>query len=115
MSKNSDKANRLKKNLIEALEKTLGIVTTACKICGCNRDTYYTYYKQDEKFREAVDEIENLTLDFVESKLHKLIEGGDTAATIFYLKTKGKKRGYVERAEVLINKIGLDKFEESYE
>ena len=39
-------------------------------------------------------------MDFVESKLHKQIKDDNTTATIFYLKTKGKKRGYVERREV---------------
>ena len=34
------------------------------------------------------------------SQLHKQIKDGSTAATIFLLKTKGKKRGYVERQEI---------------
>jgi hypothetical protein len=90
----------VKKNLLEALEQSLGIVTTACKIVGCARSTFYKYYKEDQDFRASVDELENLTLDFVESKLHKQIENDNTTATIFYLKTKGKKRGYIERKEV---------------
>tara|TARA_R110002073_G_scaffold366_1_gene3352 strand:+ start:1909 stop:2328 length:420 start_codon:yes stop_codon:yes gene_type:complete len=94
------KTDILKKNLLAALEKSLGIVTTACKIVDCNRSTFYKYYNIDQDFKNAVDELENLTLDFVESKLHKQIKDDNTTATIFYLKTKGKKRGYVERREV---------------
>ena len=94
------KTDILKKNLLAALEKSLGIVTTACKIVDCNRSTFYKYYNNDQDCKNAVDELENLTLDFVESKLHKQIKDDNTTATIFYLKTKGKKRGYVERREV---------------
>jgi hypothetical protein len=32
--------------------------------------------------------------------LFKLIKEGNVAATIFYLKTQGKQRGYIERQEV---------------
>ncbi len=39
-------------------------------------------------------------MDFAESQLYKQIKEGSTAATIFYLKTKGKKRGYIERQEI---------------
>jgi len=97
------KTNILKTQLLEALEQSLGVVTTACKIVGCNRSTYYDYYHTDSEFRAAVDELQNMTLDFAESQLHKQIKEGNTTATIFYLKTKGKKRGYIERQEIQMN------------
>jgi hypothetical protein len=94
------KTNILKRSLLEALEQSLGIITTACKIVKCNRSTFYGHYNRDAEFRAAVDDIQNITLDFAESQLHKQIKEGNTTATIFYLKTKGKKRGYIERREV---------------
>ena len=42
-------------------------------------------------------------MDFAESHLYKLVKEGNPAATIFFLKTKGKARGYVERQEVEIH------------
>jgi len=94
------KTDILKGNLLISLEKSLGVVTSACKSVECSRETFYKYCKEDEEFKAKVDELSNITLDFAESQLHKQIQDGNTTATIFYLKTKGKKRGYVERTEV---------------
>ena len=99
MSK-SNKIQHTKKALIEALEKSLGVVTTACKLVGINRSTFYQYVKDDPEFAEAVKDIDEVTIDFAESQLHKQIKNGNTTATIFYLKTKGKKRGYIEKTEI---------------
>lgn len=96
------KTDILKKEIVAALEKSLGVVTTACKNVGISRETYYKWLREDEKFKEAVNDIDAVALDFAESQLHKQIMDGSTAATIFYLKTKGKKRGYVERSEFQI-------------
>ena len=96
----SNKSKHLKKALLEALEKTLGVVTTACKQVGVSRKTYYTYLKEDAEFLAEVNDIENVALDFAESQLHKQVQEGNTTATIFLLKTKGKKRGYVERQQI---------------
>lgn len=85
--------------MIEALEKSLGIVTTACKQVGISRQTHYEWLREDENYKAAVEGIADIALDFAESKLHKSIEGGSDTAIIFYLKTKGKRRGYVERVE----------------
>lgn len=93
-----------KKAMIEALEKSLGVVTTACKAVGIARQTHYEWYKEDEDYRLKVDSIADVALDFAESQLHKQIQGGEVSSTIFYLKTKGKKRGYVERQELVGDK-----------
>ena len=103
MAKKEQKTNSIehtKKALVEALEKSLGVVTTACKIVGISRTTFYQYLKDDPAFAKEVQDIENIAIDFVESQLFKQIKEGNTTATIFYLKTKAKKRGYVERQEV---------------
>ena len=86
--------------MLKALEQSLGVVTVACKKADIPRSTYYKWLKEDEMFSMAVQEIENIALDFAESQLHKQIMDGNTTATIFLLKTKGKKRGYIERQEI---------------
>jgi hypothetical protein len=98
-----DKSRHIKKeSMLEALEASLGVVTTACKKTATPRSTFYKWLKEDTEFATAVSEIQNIALDFAESQLHKQIGDGNTSATIFYLKTKGKNRGYVERQEVEI-------------
>ena len=62
---------------------------------------FYQYLYKYEKFANQVKDIEYIALDFAESQLHKQISEGNTTATIFLLKTKGKKRGYVERQEII--------------
>lgn len=95
-----NKTEQHKKAILEALEKSLGIVTTACKSVGIGRTQFYNWLKEDKEFANKVSDIENVALDFAESQLHKQISNDSTSATIFYLKTKGKKRGYVERQEI---------------
>ena len=95
-----NKTEQHKKALIDALEKSLGVVTTACRQVGVGRTTYYDWIKNDDKFANRVKDIQDIALDFAESELHKQIEKGNTTATIFYLKTKGKHRGYIERQEI---------------
>lgn len=91
-----NKKQHIKELLIKALENNLGIVTLACKEVGINRTTFYQYVKDDLEFAKDVKEIESHALDFAESQLFKQMKDGSTSATIFYLKCKGKKRGYTE-------------------
>lgn len=103
-----NKTAQHKKAIIEALEQSLGVVTSACKKVGIGRTTFYDWMRSDEEFAKAVKEIENVALDFAESQLHKQIKDGNPSSTIFYLKTKGKKRGYIERNETDITSGGKE-------
>ena len=108
-----------KADILAALESKNGIVTEACKSIGLNRSTYYLWLSDDIEFKAKVEEIQDVAIDYVESKLFEKITGvavkkGETddgepivydippsdTAIIFYLKTKAKKRGYIERNEV---------------
>ena len=89
-----------KKQMLKALESSLGVVTTALKATNLSRTNYYKWLKEDEDFAKSVKEVENIALDFGESQLHAQMKDGNTSATIFFLKTKGKKRGYIERSEL---------------
>ena len=95
-----DKTDTIKRNVLDSLEKSLGVVTTAVKKAGIARSTFYEWLNNDPNFAKEVADIQNVALDFAESQLHKQIGEGSTSATIFYLKTKGKKRGYIERQEI---------------
>ena len=80
-----------------------GIVSDACQKVGITRACYYKWRDSDLKFKERAEEVEEETIDVVESKLLSAINNDDLTAIIFYLKTKGKKRGYVERVEQDVN------------
>ena len=117
--KEKSQSATLKKNaMLKALESTLGVVTSACEVVGIDRRTHYRWMNEDEAYRVQVESLTDLAVDFAESQLFELIKGAhrevstpdgeviriqdapNTSATIFYLKTRGKKRGYVERTEL---------------
>ena len=102
-----NKSRHIKKeSLLKALEQSLGVVTVACKKVDIPRSTYYKWLKDDKEFKKEVQQIENVALDFAESQLHKQIADNSTAATIFFLKTKGKTRGYTEKSDIDITSGG---------
>jgi tRNA(Leu) C34 or U34 (ribose-2'-O)-methylase TrmL len=89
--------DNFKDKMIQALELNLGNVTASCKAMNISRDTHYRWMKEDKEYRRAVKDMENAALDFAESSLLKQIEKGNPLSTIFFLKCKGKKRGYIEQ------------------
>ena len=91
------KRDARKERLLDELEKADGIIGMACKKAGVDSDTYYAWHKADEEFAKRADDIIEGQVDKVENKLLQKIKEGDITAIIFYLKTKGKKRGYSEK------------------
>jgi len=89
-----------KRAMIKALESTLGIVSTACAKVGIARQTHYEWQREDEHYRADVKDIKNYAVDFAESQLLQCIKDKRETSIIFYLKTQGKDRGYIERQEI---------------
>ena len=86
--------------MLEALEANKNIVTVSAQCAGIHRDSHYRWMKEDPEYAEKVNALNDTAIDWVENKLYDLINLGDTTATIFYLKTKGRKRGFNERLEL---------------
>lgn len=89
-----------KKQVEEALRQAGGMKYIAAEKLKCAPSTITAYLKKYKSLEKVVDEATELTLDVAEAALINKIKDGDTTSIIFYLKTKGKKRGYSERHEI---------------
>lgn len=103
MAGNKHQPEVWKEKLLVALEKSLGIVTSACKEVGISKDRFYSYYREDPKFKESVDAINDYQLDFVESQLFKKIKEGSEKSIHFYMRYKARSRGYKESIDIDAN------------
>lgn len=92
--------SKKKKEFLKAYEAKANNISLACKGVGIVRQTYYNWMENDPEFAQEIENLNEAELDFAETQLKRLMRDGDKISTIFYLKTKGKKRGYVERTEL---------------
>ena len=92
-------SEKKKEAFIEAYKRLSGNISASCKAVDVPRRTYYNWMK-DEEFRQDIESAYEQTIDWVESKLLKQIDSNNITAIIFYLKTKGKSRGYVETQDI---------------
>lgn len=103
------------KRTIEGKEKFLKLyrqklcnITATCDAMDIMRNTYYIWRKDDIQFDEECKHIEESLIDFAESQLMKNIKDGKEVSLIFFLKCKGKKRGYIEKSEIEVSgQIGV--------
>lgn len=94
------------RQIIEALKATHGFQSQACKLIEENFKITFSpsamsqRISQSTEIQTALNEMLIADVDYAENKLWTLIKEGNTAAILFYLKTKGKDRGYSERREL---------------
>lgn len=96
------------KRIVEAYNKKGCNISATCAALGISRQSFYNYKDSSEKLREQIEEADEARLDFAEYKLMEHINDGDVTSLIFFLKTKGKARGYVERTENVVSNPFLE-------
>ena len=80
--------------LLQALTQSRGIISSACQSASVPRRTFYNWLQTDREFRDSYEDIVEGALDFVENKLLERIAAGSEKAIFFFLKTRGRTRGY---------------------
>lgn len=80
-----------------AIYEARGYLSVVARKLGTTTRVVKRFVKDYEICKVAVEESEDMILDFAEAKLIQKIKAGDIASIIFYLRTKGKDRGYTEK------------------
>lgn len=83
----------------EALRQAAAIKSVAAQKLGISRSYLYDYIRAHPDLEDVIADVEEQTLDLAETQLVKALGEGDGQSVRFYLKTKGKNRGYTERVE----------------
>lgn len=85
--------------IIEAVKNTGGIYTNIAQKLGICRDTVAACVRDYPEVAAAVLEEKERITDGAESELMKAIKRGDMSAIMFYLRCKGRARGYNDRVD----------------
>ena len=91
----------------DALQRAGGVIAVAARALGCDRGTVYAYMRRYTTVQQAYDEANETNLDVAEAGLAQFMRGQVEGMTTrerldalkFYLRTKGRARGYGDRVE----------------
>lgn len=95
--------------LIEAIQRLNGNIAAVAKSLGVSRFMLARRIEEDYELREIVHTTREEMLDMAESSLYRRVLAGDSWAVCFFLKTQGRKRGYIERGETFNLNVNLEK------
>lgn len=100
MRKYTPRANRppLSK-ILEAIKDSGGVFSVIAKRLGITRNAITNYAREFEEVADAVAAEKEENLDVAENQLIANIRKGDMGAITFYLRCKGRDRGYGDRVE----------------
>lgn len=84
----------------EKLIEGKGNIGAVARACGVSRQAIGQRIASSPKLKTLTEELRETKLDTAEDKLGEAIDKGEGWAICFFLKTQGKKRGYVERSEI---------------
>jgi predicted DNA-binding transcriptional regulator AlpA len=115
MATKKNKLTDKQKTFLAVFEKNSTNVSNACGKVGIARKTFYEWCNTSDIFSQKVDEAKEAMVDFAESSLYKQIKDGNTSATIFFLKTQAKDRGYVERQDIDAKVTNVPTMDEFYD
>ncbi len=93
-NKKHPKTGPTETEIIAVLTKTHGMLSKAARILGCDRKTISNRLKEFPAIGQALEESEALRLDEAETSLDRNIKNGNQKSIEFFLKNKGKARGY---------------------
>ena len=88
------------KRFKKALTGTAGVYASIAQNLDADRSTVSKYLLRHPEMMQFVEQEREKMIDLAENKLFKKINNGEWLPTQFFLKTKGKDRGYVEKHEV---------------
>jgi hypothetical protein len=81
------------------IREARGNVTAAARALNVTRSSVYNWIRSSEMLQQVVQDERESFLDVAETKLQDHILRDDITSLIFFLKTQGRNRGYVERRE----------------
>ena len=96
----ADHEHYTKEQMIEALKESNGFISVAARRLGCSVTTVANYRDKYPEIQQVVDDIIDSKLDFAEGQLMANIKAGKEISLLFFLKTIGKRRGFIERQEL---------------
>lgn len=90
-------------DVLPLIESNRGNVAAIARSLGVTRGTIWNRCNESPTLMQALTDAREAMIDNAESMLYKKVLEGSTPELLFFLKTQGRHRGYVERQENVVS------------